>query len=209
MEYGEKQLQIMEVAEELFAENGFRGTSVRDIADKAGVNLAMISYYFGSKEKLLEAIFEYRGDTTKLILENLASKSGLSSMDKMNGMIDHYLKKLASQQCFHRLMVREQSVANSEAVTAMILKLKKQNLEVVKRLITEGQKTGEFRKNIDVSLLMITMLGTANQLITSQHHYKHLNNLQDMPDEEYQKYLHKKLGQHLKFLFKKILTNEA
>ena len=209
MDYGEKQLQIMEAAEALFADNGFNGTSVRDIADKAGVNLAMISYYFGSKEKLLEAIFEYRGDTTKLILENLANRSGLSSMDKMNALIDHYLKKIESQQCFHRLMVREQSVANSEAVTAMILKLKRQNLEVVKRLISEGQKAGAFRKNIDVPLLMITMLGTANQLITSQHHYKQLNNLHDMPDDEYQKYLHKKLGQHLKFLFKKILTNEA
>jgi len=41
-------------------ENGFDGTSVRDIAQKAGVNLAMISYYFGSKEKLLEALIELR-----------------------------------------------------------------------------------------------------------------------------------------------------
>jgi len=209
MEYGEKQLQIMEAAEELFAEKGFNGTSVRDIADKAGVNLAMISYYFGSKDKLLEAIFEYRGDTTKLILENLVSKSGLSSMAKMNLLIDHYLQKIESQQCFHRLMVREQSVKSSDAITQMIMKLKKQNLEVVKRLISEGQKKGEFRKHIDVPLLMITMLGTANQLITSQHHYKQLNNLQDMPDAAFQKYLHKKLAQHLKFLFKTILTNEA
>ena len=43
MEYNEKQIQIMEAAEELFAEQGFAGTSVRDIAEKAGVNLAMIS----------------------------------------------------------------------------------------------------------------------------------------------------------------------
>jgi len=209
MEYGEKQLQIMEVAEELFANNGFNGTSVRDIAEKAKVNLAMISYYFGSKEKLLEAIFEHRGDTTKLILENIVSKEGLTSLEKTYLLIDHYLKKIENQQCFHRLMVREQTVQSSDAITSMILKLKKQNLEVVKRLITEGQKKGEFRKNIDTSLLMITMLGTANQLITSQHHYRELNNLQDMPDAEFQKYLHKKLGQHLKFLFKTILTNEA
>lgn len=208
MEYGEKHLQIMEVAEELFAEKGFTGTSVRDIADKAGVNLAMISYYFGSKEKLLEAIFEYRGDSTKLILENIEGKAEISSIEKMNLLIDHYLQKLEKQQCFHRLMVREQSVKSSEVITQMILKLKRQNLEVVKRLVSEGQQKGEFRKDIDVPLLMITMLGTSNQLITSQHHYQHLNNLQDMPENEFQQYLHKKLGQHLKFLFKTILSNE-
>ncbi|MES1161400.1 MAG: TetR family transcriptional regulator, partial [Bacteroidota bacterium] len=49
----DKREHILIVAEELFGENGFDGTSVRDIAHKAGVNLAMISYYFGSKEKLL------------------------------------------------------------------------------------------------------------------------------------------------------------
>ncbi|HNO01068.1 MAG TPA: TetR family transcriptional regulator, partial [Chitinophagaceae bacterium] len=43
----------MKKAEKLFAEKGYNGTSVRDIAEKAGINLAMVSYYFGSKEKLL------------------------------------------------------------------------------------------------------------------------------------------------------------
>ena len=61
MDYSEKQVQIMEIAETLFAEKGFNGTSVRDIAEKAHVNLAMVSYYFGSKDKLLEALFSYRG----------------------------------------------------------------------------------------------------------------------------------------------------
>jgi AcrR family transcriptional regulator len=209
MEYGEKQIQIMEVAEELISEKGFNGTSVRDIADKAGVNLAMISYYFGSKDKLLEAIFEWRGENTKLILEDLANKTGMSSLDKMNLLIDHYIQKIIQQQCFHKIMVREQAVKSNEAIAALILKMKKQNFGVVNRLVSEGQKKGEFRKNIDVHLLMTTMLGTTNHLFTSQYYYKELNNLQDMPEAEFQKHLHKKLAQYLKFLFKKILTNEA
>ena len=199
----------MEVAEDLIAEKGFNGTSVRDIAEKAGVNLAMISYYFGSKDKLLEAIFERRGEHTKLILEDLANKEGMSSLDKMNLLVDHYLQKIVKQQCFHRIMVREQTVSSNDAIAALILKMKRQNFEVVKRLVTEGQKKGEFRKGVDVSLLMSTMLGTSNQLITSQFYYRELNNLQDMPEAEFQKHLHKKLASHLKLLFKIILTNEA
>ena len=199
----------MEVAEDLIAEKGFNGTSVRDIAEKAGVNLAMISYYFGSKDKLLEAIFERRGEHTKLILEDLANKEGMSSLDKMNLLVDHYLQKIVKQQCFHRIMVREQTVSSNDAIAALILKMKRQNFEVVKRLVTEGQKKGEFRKGVDVSLLMSTMLGTSNQLITSQFYYRELNNLQDMPEAEFQKHLHKKLASHLKHLFKIILTNEA
>jgi AcrR family transcriptional regulator len=71
LKYSEKQIQIMEAAEELFAEKGFAGTSVRDIAEEAGVNLAMISYYFGSKERLMESLFKYRGESIKLQLETI------------------------------------------------------------------------------------------------------------------------------------------
>ncbi|RYD90762.1 MAG: TetR/AcrR family transcriptional regulator, partial [Sphingobacteriales bacterium] len=58
MAYNEKQLQIMRTAESLFAQKGYDGASVRDIAEAAGVNSAMISYYFGSKEGLIKALFE-------------------------------------------------------------------------------------------------------------------------------------------------------
>ena len=74
MEYNEKQVQIMETAETLFAEKGFNGTSVRDIAEKAQVNLAMISYYFGSKEKLFEALFMYRAEATKVKIETIIGR---------------------------------------------------------------------------------------------------------------------------------------
>src|SRR4030095_4095794 len=81
MEYNEKQVQIMETAEILFAEKGFNGTSVRDIAEKASVNLAMISYYFGSKDKLLEALFSFRGESIKLKLESMIENKELGSME--------------------------------------------------------------------------------------------------------------------------------
>jgi AcrR family transcriptional regulator len=49
----DKKEHIMHVAMELFAEKGFEGTSIRDLAQKADVNIAMVNYYFGSKEKPL------------------------------------------------------------------------------------------------------------------------------------------------------------
>lgn len=49
--------KIFEAATELFLEQGVDRTSVRDIAAKAGINLALMNYYFRSKENLFEAIF--------------------------------------------------------------------------------------------------------------------------------------------------------
>jgi AcrR family transcriptional regulator len=208
MEYSEKQVNIMEAAEDLFAEKGFNGTSVRDIADKAQVNLAMISYYFGSKEKLLEALFAFRSEAMKVKLEGIIGKPG-TAMERVYLLIDNYIEKIFSQQCFHRILAREQ-VLNTTGLTAeLILQMKKQNQELIGRLIQEGQKKGEFRKNVDIPMMMTTMIGTAHNLVTTKHYYRDLNNLQALSEEEFVKLLKKKLSNHLKLLFKVILTNEA
>ena len=208
MEYNGKQVQIMETAEILFAEKGFNGTSVRDIAEKANVNLAMVSYYFGSKDKLLEALFNYRGEYLKLKLENIIEDKKLNSLEKINLLIDHYVDKVMSQQCFSRIMVREQ-VMNHTGITAeLIFQMKKRNQELITRLIHQGQKKGEFKKNIDIPLMMVTMIGTGNNMVATQHYYRQINNLQSMSEEEFQKHIKKKLSQHVKKIFKAILTNE-
>jgi len=192
----------METAEVLFAEKGFNGTSVRDIAEKAHVNLAMISYYFGSKDKLLESLFDYRGEHIKLKLESMVEDKTLGSFEKLDLLIDHYIEKIMNQQCFSRIMVREQVVNHTGITAELITQMKKRNQEIISKLIHQGQK------NIDIPLMMATLVGTAGHIIATQPYYREINHLQSMSDEEFQKHIKKKLSQHLKKLFKAILTNE-
>jgi AcrR family transcriptional regulator len=49
--------RLLDSAEGLFCERGFKGTSIRDIAASAGCNIASVNYYFGSKEKLYEEVW--------------------------------------------------------------------------------------------------------------------------------------------------------
>jgi AcrR family transcriptional regulator len=49
--------KILEAAKEIFVEYGFNGASMQKIADRAGINKALLHYYFRSKEKLFEATF--------------------------------------------------------------------------------------------------------------------------------------------------------
>jgi AcrR family transcriptional regulator len=209
MEYNDKQVQIMEAAEKLFAEQGFAGTSVRDIAEAAHVNLAMISYYFGSKEKLMEAMFDHRGADFKLQLENILQNKNLSPMQKVEKLIDEYVERIYKKQCFHKIMTREQMVSSSSAITERIYELKQSNFLLIKELINEGQKAGHFKKNIDISLLMMTLTGTSSQLVTAQHYYRKINHLESLSGEELEKLMKKKLSIYLKNLFKAILTYEG
>jgi hypothetical protein len=105
-------------------------------------------------------------------------------------------------------MMREQ-VANVKSGTSDIIQhFKKINQDLVKQLIQEGQKLGDFNKNIDIPILMATLVGTVSNMVTTQHFYREINNLQSMPDEQFQKLIRKKLSAHLKLIFKAILTHE-
>jgi len=200
----------MEAAEKLFADRGFAGTSVRDIAEAAGVNLAMISYYFGSKEKLMEAMFQYRGQHMQMQLQSLLLDSSMTSMQKVERLIDEYIERLFQKQFFHKVMLREQMVnATGGPIAQQITQLKQTNQNLFKQIILEGQKKGEFKKGLDIHLLMMTLVGTVSQLIATQHFYREANNLQALSGEEFEKHSKKKLAPYLKNLFKAILSYEA
>jgi AcrR family transcriptional regulator len=209
MEYNDKQIQIMEAAERLFADHGFAGTSVRDIAEAAGVNLAMISYYFGSKEKLMEAMFQHRGQHLKMQLQNILLNSNMTSVQKVEKLIDEYIDRIFQKQCFHKVMIREQMMNNTGPIAEQIAQLKQTNQTLFKQIIQEGQKKGDFKKGIDIPFLMMTLVGTAGQLIATQHYYREANHLQSLSGEEFEKHIKKKLSAYFKTLFKAILSYEA
>ena len=102
-EFNDKQIQILQVTERLFAEKGFDGTSIRDIAKEANINIAMVSYYFGSKEKMLEALIISRISDMKLQLESL-SKEEISPVEKINKLIELYITRINKNKCIYQIL---------------------------------------------------------------------------------------------------------
>ena len=207
--YNEKQLQILKTAEHLFASKGFDGTSVRDIADEAGVNIAMISYYFRSKEKLMETLFEQRMGNVEMRVESLLKDNSLSPLDKVSMLIDDHIERVMQRQKFYKILYCEQVLNKNPLIINVMNDFKKRHVAIISELIKDGQKKGLFKKKIDVVFMLNTMVGTVAQMIMSFDYYRDINNLQDMPDEEFEGLIKRKLGIHIKTLFKAILTYEA
>lgn len=67
--------KILKVANDLFAKNGFAATTVRDIAQRAEVNLAAINYHFQNKESLYWAVFSWNHFDIDQKIENLGQQS--------------------------------------------------------------------------------------------------------------------------------------
>jgi len=197
-----KKEKILEVAEELFAEKGFEGTSVRDIAQKADVNIAMISYYFGSKEKLLEALIEMHSGYATMQLEELKNNHALDPWTKVEKMVDHYVDRLFNHFRFHNIMSRQISLIHDKQLKERMIHIKMKNLEIIRDIIKEGQKEKLFRK-VDIELTVATIIGTISQATLSKYFYCKLLKVDEtIGDEAYYHKINTRVKNHLKLLLR-------
>ena len=158
MEKTDKRTDILNAAEVLFSEYGFEGTSTRQIAKASGANMAMINYYFGSKEGVFLEIMEARISVHKTTLNEI-SKLQISPLDKLMRVIDQYTQKIFSNVCFHRMMQRELSLAQRPEIYNKIKDAIRENRKVIEEILANGVKEGSFRE-IDRRMLIATIFGS-------------------------------------------------
>jgi len=93
------QLLIIEEAERLFAQHGLEGVSLRQIGAGAGsANTSVVRYHFGSKEGLLQAIFERRlGELEVARAKALAGLKAAAREGEVRGLIDALCRPVAEQ----------------------------------------------------------------------------------------------------------------
>lgn len=98
--------QILQAADELLAERGHDAVSMRDVAQRAGVNKALIFYYFGSRAQLFDRVLEryYHNHDAALAAAVL---SGGRARDRVHTALDAYLDFIEDNALFSRLAQQE------------------------------------------------------------------------------------------------------
>lgn len=172
MEYTDKQIAILKVAEEVISEKGFEAASIREISKRAHINLAMVSYYFGSKEKLIEAMFILRSEEFKMSINSVVEDASLDPLHKMYKLAENYLNKVLKNFSFHKIMIREISSLNSSVVYNQIMKMKTANLQIIDRVIQEGKQNGQFNTLIDTDHVISLINGTVSNYALNEKYYR-------------------------------------
>ena len=152
---------------ELFALNGFEGTSIRDIADKASVNIAMVNYYFGSKEKLFEAIVEKKSKLNRDYIAEIVANNSLSDIEKMDRVIESYVERLFNARLFHRLIHQQLILTSRDSLQDVIVEKLLPNSLNMRIIIENGIKNNTF-KEVDIPLTIASLTGTINQVLLSK-----------------------------------------
>ncbi|MDR3697026.1 TetR/AcrR family transcriptional regulator [Mucilaginibacter sp.] len=199
----DKKDHILDVAERVFSDLGFDGASTRMISGEAGVNMAMLNYYFGSKEGLFLAVFERKISSFQTLLQNIGNDESISSWDKLEKCIDNYVDRMIVNNCFQKLINREMSMGKRWDLTDKITEILMINVMELKKIFEEGIKNGSFRKDIDPELMIATIFGTKNYIINAPH-IASLMLGHDIRDE---KFLEEKFKPRFKTYMKQLLKS--
>lgn len=154
-----KQIHILSTAEELIAEKGFKDTSVREICKKAKVNVAMISYYFGSKEKMMNTLYEYRVQRSKQKFSEFTQTitNGRPDM-QIKAIINFIVDELLKYKHFHGFVTQE--MQHSESTRTLLTDFYLSSAVIIQKIIEKGISMGIFKKATKAEDLISTIIGT-------------------------------------------------
>lgn len=203
MEKIDKKASILEAAEKLFSELGYEGASTRQIAKEAGANMAMINYYFGSKEGVFMEIMNNRIQSFKEELNSI-SHDQLSCMEKILKVVEGYATRILCNHSLHKMMHRELSLPQRPEMFFTIKNAMAENMLVIEQIITDGIAEGSFRP-VDVRMLIATLMGTISYVAISPSKITSGTTL-DINNKKDRKIITERLIVHLKDLVTIYLT---
>ena len=107
------QQKLLDAAIEAFSENGFKGTSTRDIAERAGVHHPLITYHFRNKDQLWRAaadrVFTEFAESVERALRDVREDDAQA---RIVAMIRAYVRFAYEQPALHKVLIQEASYAN-------------------------------------------------------------------------------------------------
>ena len=150
--------RLLDAATELAVEQGFEACGLREIAARAEVSPAMISYYFGDRDGLYEAMF---GRAFERISEKVAAVMAdrlRSGRDRIDDLVAIQVKAIAADPWLPKLVMREVLARNGSPMQEFVSDaVAKGALQMMVDWIEQEQERHEIRSDYDPRMLAMTI----------------------------------------------------
>lgn len=142
--------KIIDVAWELFYENGYENTTVNDIIQKAGTSKGGFYYYFKAKEDLLNSLYSVFDREYEKFYENMdQNQDSLMKLKQLGQYVSYFIEGNVSAELLAALYQSQLAKKSQDC----FLNPDRYYINLVKKIIAEGQKKGEIRTDISVENL--------------------------------------------------------
>ncbi|GGA75263.1 TetR/AcrR family transcriptional regulator [Amphibacillus sp. MSJ-3] len=139
--------KIHSSAIKLFAKKGFAATSVKDIAEGAGISIGLMYRHYKKKEDLFYELVTYATKGLERLVERFQSEeSPVELIQQFTLEILNDLDKDDEYAQFHMLMNQSLTMENQSLQLQNLNKISEELIQQTTRLIEKGQKLGQFRE---------------------------------------------------------------
>lgn len=192
--------KILHAAQTVFVQKGMDGARMQEIADEAGINKALLHYYFRSKQKLFEAIFGMIADQ---IFPNIKSLllSELPIEEKLEQFIGKYIDLLMRNPYLPAFIIKE--INRDSTVFANVFESKGVQLDPIFDMFEKEMNAGRIRK-MNPRDLITNMLAMCIFPFAAKPIMKIM--LFDNNDKAYQQFLKKRKSSVTEFVLHSIIT---
>ena len=148
---------ILDAAERLFAAQGFTATTIKQIGRAAGVNSALLYYYFADKDRLYREVLQRF--VSRLVARTMAGSEGRGDPEaRLRAFVAAQAAALAAHPDIPRLLVREMIDFDAAHAVEHIQRLAATSFRRLCGLIEEGQRAGLFRRDLDPRFAAISTI---------------------------------------------------
>ena len=149
--------EIVAEATRLFAERGYEGASMGDLAERVGLRKASLFHHFASKDALYATVLEQLMNGIKTAIVNAAMSEG-SFGDRLDALTDALTDTLGAQPYAARLLVRE-VMDDGPVMKAGLSDTINDTLAAAHVFAKAGQAAEAFRPNIDAAQAIVSIIG--------------------------------------------------
>src|SRR5882724_5375484 len=152
--------QVIRSAAELFREKGYAAASMRDLAQKLGIEAASLYSHIKSKEEILQSLcFDMAAEFRKSLDE--VEKQKVSASEKLKSGIIGHIQVMAKDLTASAVFMNEHRHLSNPHLREFLL-LRINYINRFKEIIEEGVNKGEFKSNIDKKLAVMTLFSSLN-----------------------------------------------
>lgn len=148
--------RILAAAAEVFAENGFAGAGVDEIARRCGVNKAMLYYHVGDKQTLYTAVLVRNIDRAREVIE-AALEAARDPEERLSAMLRALTTIVREAPAYHRLVLREMASGGAHLEHEVLLRFVA-IVGLTRRVMEEGRAAGVFR-DLNPFLIHLLLIG--------------------------------------------------
>jgi AcrR family transcriptional regulator len=156
----DRRQRILSVAERLLARNGWRNTSLAQIAKEAGVTPAGLLHHFESKEQLLNAVLDAR-DTDDEIHADYRSGDLITELSRVPERFERAPELVGT---FTVLLV--ENIASDAPLHDRLHKRYRDAVDIITKIIQRGQSDGSYRPDLDAASKAVEILAFINGMET-------------------------------------------